>query len=75
LKKNLRFFRKTFKQILNLAKHVHVKFQLSSFCLDGLGQIFDLISRKIQDFLEENLEFSKSKKVLYRDSCIEIAKF
>jgi hypothetical protein len=25
-------------------------------------------SRKIQDFLEENLEFSKSEKVLNRDS-------
>jgi hypothetical protein len=29
---------------------------------DGLGQIFDLFSRKIQDFLKENLEFSKSEK-------------
>jgi hypothetical protein len=54
--------------ILNLAKHVHAKFQLSSFYPDGLRQIFDLFSRKIQDFLKENLEFSKSEKVLNRDS-------
>jgi hypothetical protein len=26
---------------------------------DGLRQIFDPFSRKIQDFLEENLKFSK----------------
>jgi hypothetical protein len=30
--------------------------------LDGLRQIFDRFSRKIQDFLKENLEFSKSEK-------------
>jgi hypothetical protein len=29
---------------------------------DGLRQIFELFSRKIQDFLKENLEFSKSEK-------------
>jgi hypothetical protein len=29
---------------------------------DGLRQIFALFSRKIQDFLKENLEFSKSEK-------------
>jgi hypothetical protein len=27
-----------------------------------MGQIFDLFSRKIPDFLEENLGFSKSEK-------------
>jgi hypothetical protein len=30
--------------------------------------IFDHFSRKIQDFLKENLELSKSEKVLNRDS-------
>jgi hypothetical protein len=48
--------------LLNLAKHVHVKFQLCSFFLDELRQIFDLSSRKMQDFLKGNLEFSKSEK-------------
>jgi hypothetical protein len=46
---------------LNLAKHIHAKFQLSSLNPDGLRQIFDLFSRKIQDFLKENSEFSKSE--------------
>jgi hypothetical protein len=41
---------------------VYTQFQLSSFYPDGLRQIFDLFSRKIQDFLKENLEFSKSEK-------------
>jgi hypothetical protein len=50
--------------ILYLAKHVHAKFQLSSLYPDGLRQIFDLFSRKNQDFLKENLEFSKSEKCL-----------
>jgi hypothetical protein len=31
---------------LNLAKHVHAKFQLSSFYPDGLRQIFDHVWRK-----------------------------
>jgi hypothetical protein len=71
LKKILGFFRETLKRIpknfiseyafkLNLAKHVHAKFQLSSFY--PYGQIFDLFSRKIQDFPKENLEFSKTEK-------------
>jgi hypothetical protein len=47
--------------MFNLAKHVHFKFQLSSLYPDGLRQIFDLFSRKIKDFLEENFEFSKSE--------------
>jgi hypothetical protein len=47
---------------LNLAKHVHAKFQLSSLYPDGLRQIIDLISRKNQDFPKENLEISKSEK-------------
>jgi hypothetical protein len=46
--------------MLNLAKHVHAKFQLSIFYPDGLRQNFDHFSRKIQNFLKENLEFSKS---------------
>jgi hypothetical protein len=48
--------------MFNLAKHVQAKFQLSSFYPDGLRQMFDLFSRKIQDFLKENLKFSKSEK-------------
>jgi hypothetical protein len=32
--------------LLNLAKHVHAKFQLSSLYSDGLRQIFDLFSKK-----------------------------
>jgi hypothetical protein len=48
--------------ICQLATHVNAKFQLSSFNPDGLRQIFDLSSRKIQDFLKENSEFSKSQK-------------
>jgi hypothetical protein len=48
--------------IVYLAKHVHAKFQLSNLYPDGLRQIFDLFSRKNQDFLKENLEFSKSEK-------------
>jgi hypothetical protein len=46
--------------ICQLATHVHAKFQLFSYYSDG--QIFDLFSRKIQDFLEENSEFFKSEK-------------
>jgi hypothetical protein len=42
--------------------HVYAKFQLSSLYPGGLRQIFDLFSRKIQDLLKENLEFSKSEK-------------
>jgi hypothetical protein len=48
--------------ICQLATHIHAKFQLSSFYPDGLIHIFDLFSRKIQDFLKENSEFSKSEK-------------
>jgi hypothetical protein len=48
--------------ILYLAKHVYAKFQLSSLYPDGLRQKFYLFSRKIQDFLKENLEFSTSEK-------------
>jgi hypothetical protein len=48
--------------ICQLATHVHVKFQPSSFYPDGLRQIFDLFSRKIQDFLKENSEFCKSEQ-------------
>jgi ribosomal protein S17E len=36
--------------ILNLAKHVHAKFQLSSLNPDGLRHIFDNFWRKFQDF-------------------------
>jgi hypothetical protein len=36
--------------LFHLAKHIHAKFQLSSLYPDGLRQIFDLFSRKIQDF-------------------------
>jgi hypothetical protein len=53
--------------LLNQAKHVYAKFQPFSLYPDGLRQIFDLLSRNIQDFLKENLEFSKSDKVPKRD--------
>jgi hypothetical protein len=36
--------------MLQLEKHLHAKFQLSSFYLDGLGQIFDHFSSKFQYF-------------------------
>jgi hypothetical protein len=54
--------------MFDLAKHVRAKFQLSIFYPDGLRQNVDLFSRKIQNFLKEYLEFSKSEKVLNRDS-------
>jgi hypothetical protein len=38
--------------ILNLLNHAP----------DGLRQIFELFSRKIQDFLKENSKFSKTEK-------------
>jgi hypothetical protein len=47
--------------IPHLAKHVHAKFKLSSFYPAGLRQIFDIFSRKNQDFLIESLELSKSE--------------
>jgi hypothetical protein len=36
--------------ILNLAKHVHAKFQLSSFYPDGLRQIFTIFQENIRIF-------------------------
>jgi hypothetical protein len=45
----------------SIAKQVQARFQLSSLYPDGLRQIFVLFSRKNQDFLKENLEFSKSE--------------
>jgi hypothetical protein len=48
--------------MFNLAKHVRAKFQHSNFYPDGLRHFFYLFSREIQDFLKENLEFSKSEK-------------
>jgi hypothetical protein len=48
---------------LHLAKHVHAKFQLSSFYPDGLRQIFDHFSSKFQNFLKKTSKFSSSEKV------------
>jgi hypothetical protein len=66
LKKISGFFRKTLKRVPKNSKSEYAillsKFQLSSLYPDGLRQIFDLFSRKIQDFLKENLEFFKSEK-------------
>jgi hypothetical protein len=45
-----------------VAKHVHAKYQLASFYPDGLRQIFDLLSRKIQDFLKKISKISNSEK-------------
>jgi hypothetical protein len=39
--------------MLHLAKHVHAKFQLSSFYPGGLRQIFDHFSGKFQNFHEK----------------------
>jgi hypothetical protein len=48
--------------MLQLAKHVHAKFQPSSFYPDGLRQIFDYFSSKFQNFLEKISKFSNSEK-------------
>jgi hypothetical protein len=48
--------------MLQLSKHVHTKFQLSSFYPDGLRQIFDHFSSKFQNFLEKISKFSDSEK-------------
>jgi hypothetical protein len=40
--------------ILNLAKHVHAKFQLPSFYPDGLRQIFEFL-KKILGFFRKTL--------------------
>jgi hypothetical protein len=40
--------------MLQPAKHVHAKFQPSSFYPDGLKQIFDHFSRKFQIFSDGN---------------------
>jgi hypothetical protein len=60
--KKSRIFPNLSMQLSSEPMHVHAKFQISNLYPDGLGQIFDLFSRKIQDFLKENLEFSKSEK-------------
>jgi hypothetical protein len=39
--------------ILNVAKHVHAKFQLSSLYPDGLRQIFDLFQEKFKIFFKK----------------------
>jgi hypothetical protein len=41
--------------MLQLSKHVHAKFQLSSFYPDGFRNFFDIFSRKFQSFSEELL--------------------
>jgi hypothetical protein len=46
----------------HLAKHVHEKFQLSSFYSDGLTQIFDNFSCKFQNFLKKISKISDSEK-------------
>jgi hypothetical protein len=45
--------------MLQLAKHVHRKFQLSSFYPDGLRQIFDNFSSIFQNFLRKFFKFLK----------------
>jgi hypothetical protein len=44
------------------SKHVHAKFQLSSFYPDGLRPIFDQFSSKFQNFLEKISNLSNSEK-------------
>jgi hypothetical protein len=48
--------------MLQVAKHVHAKFQLSSFYPDGLGQIFNYFASKFQNFLKKILKISDSEK-------------
>jgi hypothetical protein len=53
--------------MLQLAKHVLAKFQLSSFQPDKLRQIFDHFSSKFQNFLMKIQKISNSEKVPNRD--------
>jgi hypothetical protein len=48
--------------MLQLAKHVNAKFQLSSFYPDGLRQIADHFSSKFQNFLTKISNFSNFGK-------------
>jgi hypothetical protein len=60
--------------LLNLAKHVHAKFQLSGFYPDELTQFFDLFSSKIQDFLKENFKFSTIQNFIIK-GCLKLYLF
>jgi hypothetical protein len=68
---NFRFFFSEFLKIPNLniqllfelAKHIHAKFQLSSFYPDGLRQIFDHFSSKFPIFLRKFQNFPILKKI------------
>jgi hypothetical protein len=48
--------------MLQLAKHVLPKFQLSSSYLDGLRQLFDHFSSKLQIISKKISKFSISEK-------------
>jgi hypothetical protein len=48
--------------MLQLAKHVHAKFQFSTFYPDGLRPIFDHFSSKFQNFLKKTSNFSEFLK-------------
>jgi hypothetical protein len=48
--------------MLQLAKHVHAKFKLSSFYPDGIRQIFDNFLSKFQNFLKKISKIFDSEK-------------
>jgi hypothetical protein len=54
--------------MLQTAKHIHAKFQVSSFYPDGLRQIFDHFSSKFQNFLMKISKNSNFEKILKRAS-------
>jgi hypothetical protein len=54
--------------MLQLAKHVHAKFQLSSFYPDGLGQIFDYFQVNFRIFSRKFQNFPFLKKVVKKAS-------
>jgi hypothetical protein len=74
MKKKSEFFRKTLQRISENSKSEYanvstskacsckISTSASSFYPDGLGQNFDLFSRKFHDFLLKNLNFPILKK-------------
>jgi hypothetical protein len=48
--------------MLQLAKHVHAKFKVSSIYPDGLKQIFDHFSSKFQNFLKKKIQKEHRKR-------------
>jgi hypothetical protein len=66
---NFIFFPKSRKPIyVQLAKHVHAEFQLSTFYPDGLGKIFNLLKEKFKILLRKLQNFPILKQVSYEAS-------